>query len=73
VCQVHEATGVLVRSWWLNGRASATLLDHTAAVIKRTQQRNTFARECHTRKTIKKLQELGIDVTQLTKCTWNTS
>ena len=70
VCQVHTAVGSLVRSWWLNGRASAALIQATARTIQHWQQRNATARRCHIKRTRKKLRQLGIYLKDLIRCKW---
>jgi SRSO17 transposase len=70
VCQVHTAIGSLVRSWWLNGRASTRLIEHTASVIQRTQQRNAIARKSHIKRTHRRLRKLGITLKELIRCKW---
>ena len=70
VCQVHAAVGALVPSWWLNGRASPKLIEHTAQVIQHWQQRNAAARTSHRKRTLKKLRENGIVLKHLIRCKW---
>jgi hypothetical protein len=62
VSQVHSAIGSLVRSWWLNGRASTTLIEHTAKTIQHWQQRSAIARKSHHKQTRKKLRQIGIKI-----------
>ena len=71
--QVHDAVAALMQSWWLNGRASAALLEHTANTIAYTQQRNALARKSHTKRTRRKLRAKGIKLTELTRCYWDST
>jgi hypothetical protein len=57
-------------SWWLNGRASPTLIEHTAAVIQHWQQRNATARWFHRKRTLKKLRRNRIMLKHLIRCRW---
>jgi hypothetical protein len=59
-----------VQSWWLNGRASTTLIEHTAQIIQHWQQRNATARRFHRKRTIKTLREKGIKLKDLIRCKW---
>ena len=70
MCQVHAAVGALLPSWWLNGRASPTLIEHTANVIQHWQQRNADARACHRKRTLKKLRQIGVVLKNLVRCRW---
>ena len=70
MCQVHTAIGALVQSWWLSGRASAKLIEHTATVIQHWQQRIATARKSHTKRTRKKLRKMGIFLKDLYRCKW---
>ncbi|PQO37789.1 hypothetical protein DTL21_07540 [Bremerella cremea] len=59
-----------MQSWWLNGRASAALLDHVAATIQYCQQRNAQARRSHAKRTRRKLREKGVKLTEIERCRW---
>jgi len=67
---VHTAVGALVRSWWLNSRASTALVEQTASTIQYTQQRNASARNSHTKRTRKRLRKIGIKLKDLIRCKW---
>ena len=71
--QVHDAVSALVQSWWLKGRASAALLDRTAANIEYHQQRNAMAKKSHARKTKQKLRKIGIKVSKIKRCMWDST
>jgi hypothetical protein len=70
VCQVHAAVGALVESWWLCGRTSPRLIEHTAQIIQHWQQRNAAARTSHRQRTLKKLRKNGIVLKSLIRCKW---
>ena len=70
-CQVHTCIAALIPSWWLGQRPSVKLLEKTAAKIGRTQQRNALTRKCHTKRTRKKLRQLGIRLTDIPRCKWD--
>jgi len=70
VCQVHAAVAALVPCWWLVGRASPTLIEHTATIIQHWQQRNATARKCHRKRTLKKLRKNSIILKNLIPCKW---
>lgn len=59
-----------MQSWWLNGRASAALLDRVAAKIQYRQERNAQARLSHTKRTRRKLRRKGIKLTEIERCRW---
>jgi ribosomal 50S subunit-associated protein YjgA (DUF615 family) len=63
----------LLPSWWLTGRASAALIQNTARKIQETQQDNAKSRRSHIKRTRRKLRDLGITLTTLKRCEWNTS
>ena len=62
-----------MQSWWLSGRASAKLIEHTANCIQTTQQDNAKARKSHIKRTRRKLREIGIKLTQLKRCYWDST
>ena len=70
---MQTATGALVESWWLNGRATKELLARAARKIAGDQQRNALTREYHTKRTRQKLRILGIKLTTTPRCAWDTS
>jgi hypothetical protein len=59
-----------VRSWWLNGQASAELFKAAARVIQHWQKRIAMARKSHTKRTLKKLRKIGIYLKDLIRCNW---
>jgi len=69
VCQVHLAAAAVVRSWWLDGRASKPLYEQAAKEIAWTQQRNAQARKSHDKATRRKLRASGIRLTKIKRCT----
>jgi hypothetical protein len=64
----------LIRSWWMT-EASATecWLEKVAKRITKTQQRIAEARKSHTKTTIGKLHTMGIYLTQINRCRWNST
>jgi hypothetical protein len=70
VCQVHDAIGALLPSWWRTGRASPALIQHAANVSQHWQQRNAAARKSHHKRTLKKLRKIGITLKNLVRCQW---
>lgn len=71
MCQVHIAVSTLVRSWWLDRRRSAALLQRAADIITHWQRRNAAARSSHTKTTLRKLRRMGIRPTDLIRCKWD--
>jgi len=73
VDQVHDAVAGLIESFWLNGRVSARLLNKLAGKIQATQKQNAKARRSHEKRTRRKLRRLGIKLTRMERCRWDTS
>ena len=74
VCQLHTALAALVRCWGLSSRRLKEKLRAKAArKITWAQRRNAQARKSHTKTTRKKLRELGIKLTELKRCRWDTT
>ena len=71
--QVHDAVAGLIESFWLNGRVSARLLEKLAEKIQATQKQNAKARRSHEKRTRRKLRRLGIKLTRIERCRWDTS
>lgn len=67
---MHIGVSALVRSWWLNGRATTILFERAAATIQHWQRRNAAARRGNTKKTRQKLRRLGIKLTKIIQCKW---
>ena len=72
-CPVHTAVAARIPSWWLNLGPPKELLERTAAEIERAQRRNAAARQGHTQRTRRRLRELGIKLTELPRCMWDTT
>jgi hypothetical protein len=70
---VHTAIAALIPSWWLNLCPPQELLERTSAEIERAQRRNAAARKGHTKRTRRRLRELGIKLTELPRCKWDTT
>ena len=73
MCQVHRVTSAVVQCWWLNGRGRGALLARVARKISHDQRRIIRARKYHVRKTRRKLRSLGITLTKIPRCQWDTS
>ena len=71
VCQIRTAAAALVQSWSLGKNAGQVLLERTAENITYQQQQNAKARKSHTKRTRRKLRELGIRLATLTPCSWD--
>lgn len=63
----------VVRSLWLNGKAAKALFEQTAEELAWTQKRNAQARKSHVKATRRKLRQLGINLTRVPQCRWNTT
>jgi ribosomal 50S subunit-associated protein YjgA (DUF615 family) len=46
-------------------------MEKTARQITTKQTRNAKARKSHTKRTLAKLRELGIKLTELPRCSWD--
>ena len=74
VCQLHTAMAALVRSWDLpSPRAKEKVLAKAARKIQWAQRRNAQARKSHTKRTRQELRALGIKLTELKRCRWDTT
>lgn len=70
VSQLREAMSSLVQSWWLNRSGADALIDATASRLEYYQRRNAQARKSHTKTRVRKLEAMGIDMTHIAKCSW---
>jgi len=70
ISQVRQATSAMIQSWWLPPKAAKELINNTAYRIEYYQKRNRQARQSHTKTRIRKLQELGVQLTQTRRCQW---
>ena len=59
--------------WWLKTRVPAKIIERTAENIQETQDENAKSRKSHIKATRSKLRALGIKLTEVERCTWNTS
>ena len=74
VCQLHTAMAALVRSWGLMSRRSKDKeLAKATRKIAWAQRRSAAARRSHGKRTRKQLRKLGIKLTELEKCQWNST
>lgn len=72
VSQVRQATSAMITSWWLPPTAAEELIRNTAYRLTYYQRRNQQARQSHTKTRKRKLQELGIELSQAHRCEWDT-
>ncbi len=72
ISQVRQATSAMIQSWWLPPKAAEELINNTAYRLEYYQKRNRQARQSHTKTRIRKLQELGVELTQTRRCQWDT-
>jgi SRSO17 transposase len=70
VSQVREAMSSLVQSWWLHPLNADALIENTAYRLQYYQRRNAQARKSHTKTRIRKLEAMGIDMSQVELCCW---
>jgi hypothetical protein len=52
---------------------ASKLLERTAEKISYQQQQNAKARKSHTKRTRRQLRKLGIRLTTLSRCSWDSS
>ena len=72
-CQVHTAVAALIPFWWLDLSPPRKLLERTSAEIERANRRDAVARKSHTKRTRRRLRESGIKLTELPRCTWDST
>jgi hypothetical protein len=64
----------LVRSWGLSSpKAKGELLQKAATKIRYTQRRKAQARKSHWKRTLEKLSQLGITLSELKRCEWDST
>jgi hypothetical protein len=64
----------LVRSWGLSSPTDrGKLLKKAAAKVRYAQRRNAEARKSHWKRALEKLTQLGITLSQLNRCEWDTT
>jgi hypothetical protein len=74
VCQLHKAMAALVRSLELSSpKARGELLQKATAKIRYVQHRKAQARKSHWKRALEKLRQLGITLSELKRCTWDTT
>jgi SRSO17 transposase len=71
VSQVRQAMSSLVQSWWLEPFSADALIEQTAKRLEYYQRRNAQARKSHSKTRIRRLEELGIDLSTTPRCAWN--
>ena len=70
---MHTAVAALIPFWWLNLSPPKKLLERTSAEIERAQRRDASSRKGHTKRTRRRLREIGIKLTELPRCSWNST
>ena len=70
---MHTAVAALIPFWWLSLCPPRKLLERTSEEIERTQRRNALARRYHTKRTRRRLHALGIKLTELPRCQWDST
>lgn len=73
VSQVRQAMSSLVQSWWLRPFSANELIENTAHRLQYYQRRNSQSRASHTKTRIRQLQEVGIAVAEIPRCSWEGS
>ncbi|MCE9567195.1 MAG: hypothetical protein K8U57_34770 [Planctomycetes bacterium] len=73
VCQLRTAMSAFVRSLWLSDRCVTQLLERTAKELRSTQARRAQARKSHTQATRRRLHAVGVRLTTLIRCQWETN
>ena len=71
VSQVRQTAAAVIQAWWLTPQAAEELINNTAYKIQYHQRRNRQARISHTKTRICMLEELGIDLTTIRRCHWD--
>ena len=72
-CQVHTAVAAVIPFWWLSRNPPTKLLERTSKEIERAQRRNAEARRCHTKRTRRRFHAIGIKLTELPRCYWDST
>lgn len=57
----------------MTGRSCTKLLEQAAEEIRWTQSRNAQARKSHDKATRRELRRLGIKLTEVKRCAWDTT
>ena len=71
VSQVRQAMSSLVQSWWLEPFSADALIEQTAKRLEYYQRRNLQARKSHSKTRLRRLEELGIDISATPRCAWD--
>lgn len=71
ICQLHTAMTELIRAVWREDEAGISrVMEKVAQKITRKQSRMAASRKSHTKKAQARLHKLGINLTELPRCTW---
>lgn len=73
VRQLRMAANALIQALSLPVAAAKAVLEKAARIIQYHQKRNAQARKSHTKTRYKKLAALGIDMSTIKRCNWDTS
>jgi isoaspartyl peptidase/L-asparaginase-like protein (Ntn-hydrolase superfamily) len=67
------AANALIQALRLPVAAAKAVLEKAARIIQYHQKRNAQARKSHTKTRNKKLAAMGIDMSTIKRCNWDTS
>lgn len=73
VRQLRMAVNALIQALSLPPAAGKIVIEKAARIIRYHQKRNAQARESHTKTRNRKLEALGIDMSTIKRCNWDTS
>ena len=72
ISQAKQAMSALVETWFLPLEATVVILEKASRTLKYYQRRNAAARKSHTKTRKRKLAEMGIDLSTINRCQWDT-
>lgn len=72
VSQMKQAMSALIDSMFLTPASAQRVLDLAARKLTYYQRRNEQARKSHTKTRNRKLAEIGVDLSTIQKCSWDT-
>lgn len=72
ISQMKQAMASLVETWFLPVEATQVILEKAAWKLAYYQRRNAQARKSHTKTRSRKLAEMGIDMSTIKRCQWDT-
>jgi hypothetical protein len=68
VCQVRTAAAALVQSWWKDKDP----IDRALQKIHFDQANLAAARKSHTKRTLRRLRNIGVHLDSVERCLWDT-